>query len=337
MDYEDIEQILFLEKYRPETLDEVIGHEHKIARLKRLIKNRNLPHLLFTGAQGIGKTTMAIALANELFGDEFVDKNFKEMNASDSRGIDTVRGPIQDFASTVPYGPSSFKVLFLDEADELTKDAQAALRRTMEIHSDSCRFILGCNWSNKLIEPIQSRCAIFRFTVLSKANILKIIDTIDKGEDMRLPNKVKDYIADAAKGDARIAVNALQELSYIEGKVTIDEARYLIGWVDQELVERCLKEAFEGKFQRACATIDEMIYQYGYSGSEILEMMANIIDSMEMSRQDYGRLMAKIGDIDNRMTNGRSERIQLRCLIGWFGVMKYISPECPKAELENFI
>ena len=152
---------IWTEKYRPKNLDEVVGQKHVTERLKAYVSSNNMPHLLLTGPAGTGKTTCSLALAKEMFGDEWKG-NFIELNASDERGIDVVRGKIKEFARTAPLGSAEFKIIFMDEADALTSDAQAALRRTMEKFSKICRFILSCNYSSKIIDPIQSRCAVFR-------------------------------------------------------------------------------------------------------------------------------------------------------------------------------
>jgi len=153
---------IWIEKYRPKKLDDVAGQSKIIERLKTYAKTKSVPHLIFAGHAGTGKTTSAIALSREVFGDTW-KQNFNELNASDERGIGIIRGKIKDFARTAPIGKNRFKILFLDEADSLTNDAQAALRRTIEKYTHICRFILSANYSSKIIEPIQSRCTVFRF------------------------------------------------------------------------------------------------------------------------------------------------------------------------------
>ena len=147
---------IWIEKYRPATLNDVVGQREIVERLKNYVGAQSLPHLLFTGTAGIGKTTSAVALAREFFGDDW-QVNFRELNASDERGIDVVRNQIKQFARTAPMGKATFKILFLDEADALTNDAQSALRRTMENYAQTCRFILSCNYSSKIIDPIPIR------------------------------------------------------------------------------------------------------------------------------------------------------------------------------------
>ena len=159
-----MEQI-WIEKYRPNNLSEVVGQEAVTTRLKNYVKESSMPHLLFAGPAGIGKTTSALALAREMFG-ELWKHNLHELNASDERGIDVVRGKIKEFARTAPLGETGFKIIFLDEADALTGAAQAALRRTMEKYSRTCRFVMSCNFSSKIIDPIQSRCAVFRLSLI---------------------------------------------------------------------------------------------------------------------------------------------------------------------------
>src|SRR5660397_34443 len=213
-----IKEEIWIEKYRPKKLDDVVGQVEVIKRLKSYVQSRNLPHLLFSGPPGVGKTASAICVARELFGDDWLN-NFTELNASDERGIDVVRTKIKNFARTAPLGEAEFKIIFLDEADALTSDAQSALRRTMEKYTSSCRFILSCNYSSKIIEPIQSRCAVFRFRQLKEKDIKLYLTRIAKSEKIDLSDDAADALVHVAAGDMRKAVNSLQVAASLGDKV----------------------------------------------------------------------------------------------------------------------
>ncbi|HIJ02669.1 TPA: AAA family ATPase, partial [Candidatus Woesearchaeota archaeon] len=160
-----MESSLWTEKYRPESFSEVKGQKEIVKRIKAFVDQKNMPHLLFAGPAGTGKTTLSLVVVKQLYKDQW-HENFLDLNASDERGINIVREKVKDFARTKSLGKVSFKIIFLDEADALTPEAQQALRRTMENYSSTCRFIMSCNYSSKIIDPIQSRCAIFRFKLL---------------------------------------------------------------------------------------------------------------------------------------------------------------------------
>ncbi|MBT5739669.1 replication factor C small subunit, partial [Candidatus Woesearchaeota archaeon] len=176
---------IWTEKYRPQTFDEVKGQKNIVAKIKAFVETGNMPHLLFAGPAGVGKTTLSLVIAKQLFGENW-RQNTLELNASDERGIDVVRVKVKDFARTRSLGNVPFKLIYLDESDALTKDAQQALRRTMENYTKTCRFILSCNYSSKIIDPIQSRCAVFRFKPLPESEIYLVIDKIVKQEGLSI-------------------------------------------------------------------------------------------------------------------------------------------------------
>src|SRR3989344_5289837 len=179
---------IWTEKYRPATFADIKGQKEIVEKIKAFVESKNMPHLLFSGPAGVGKTTLSLVIARELFGENWRE-NTLELNASDERGIDVVRVKVKDFARTKAIGDVPFKLIYLDESDALTREAQQALRRTMENYTKTCRFILSCNYSSKILDPIQSRCAVFRFKPLNKEEIFTVIDKIAKEEVLSLAAK----------------------------------------------------------------------------------------------------------------------------------------------------
>ncbi|MBT4377117.1 replication factor C small subunit, partial [archaeon] len=212
---------MFVEKYRPKDFHEVKGQEKIVERVKAFIETKNMPHLLFSGPAGIGKTTLSLIIGNKLFGE---DKSslFLELNASDERGIDVVRNKVKDFARTRAIKDVPFKVIYLDECDSLTKDAQQALRRTMETYSNTCRFILSCNYSSKIIDPIQSRCTVFRFKPLTFENMKEIIHEISEKEGLQVTEEAGEALYEISNGDVRKLENTLQSCSVVAKEITKD-------------------------------------------------------------------------------------------------------------------
>ncbi len=210
---------MWVERYRPQTVADIKGQKAVVDRLKAYAETRTFPHLLFAGPPGTGKTTAALALTRDIFGETFRD-NTLEMNASDERGLESVRKKVKQFARASPLGGATFKVIFLDEADALTADAQGALRRIMEQYSQTCRFILSCNYSSKVIEPIQSRCAVFRFRPLADDQISGQIVEIAKLEKVTLEDDAVEAIVHVSLGDMRRAITALQVAASLGPHIT---------------------------------------------------------------------------------------------------------------------
>ena len=307
---------IWTEKYRPKTLDDVVGQKHVTERLKSYVASRNMPHLLLTGPAGTGKTTCSLALARGMFGDEWKG-NFIELNASDERGIDVVRGKIKEFARTSPLGGAEFKIIFMDEADALTSDAQAALRRTMEKYSGICRFILSCNYSSKIIDPIQSRCAVFRFKPLTSDDVREFLQMIVTKENVDITEEAMVGLIHVARGDMRRAVNSLQVAASLGKKVDLDLIYQTTGMANPEAVRNMLETALSGEFVKARNMLDETMITFGLSGQDIIRQIHSAIFDLTITDSEKVRLMDKTGEIEFRIVEGSNERIQLEALLAY--------------------
>jgi replication factor C small subunit len=307
-------ELPWTEKYRPKKLDDVAGQKQIVERLKAYVKAKNMPNMLFAGAPGIGKTTATLALAHDLFGENY-SGSILELNASDERGIDVVRGKIKDFARTIPLSDVPFKIIFLDEADALTTDAQQALRRTMELYSSATRFILSCNYSSKIIEPIQSRCAVFRFKHLQKEDMEKMLERIAKTEKLQLEKEGLEALVYVSEGDMRKAINALQGASLINKKISAEIVHRTSSLAKPQEIREMLTLAFEGKFLEAREKLDQVMIEYGMGGEEVMLQVYKEITKLDIPDRVKMELVDKIGEYNFRMVEGANERIQLEALL----------------------
>jgi len=307
---------VWTEKYRPRTLDEVVGQEDIVERLKAYVKTGNLPHLLFAGPPGTGKTTCAIALARDLFGDAWKSQFF-EMNSSDERGIDVVRNKIKEYARMVPLG-GNFNVLFLDECDHLTGDAQAALRRTMEMYTRSSRFILSANYSSRIIEPIQSRTAVFRFRPQKPEAIRTYLARIAQAEGLKVSEKAVDALVYVASGDMRKAVNALQVAASISTTIDEETLYKTASTARPEEVRKLIEVALAGDFLGARDALDHLLIEYGLSGEDILRQIHRTVFEVSLPDLYKVKLVDSVGEVEYRLVEGSNERIQLENLLARF-------------------
>lgn len=310
---------LWTEKYRPPTLSEIIGQESIIESLKKLVETKAVPHCLFSGPPGTSKTTAAMAMARDLFGDSF-ERNFMELNASDERGIDVVRNQIKNFARTMASGDAPFKILVLDEADHLTADAQHALRRTMESYAASCRMILICNYSSRIIPPIQSRCAIFRFSRLSNDDVISRLEYIAKEEGVKLLNTGTEAILYLTEGDMRAAINLLQAASSTNQKVTNEIVYSISGRADPETVRRMLNDAQGGKYIQSLDSLRNLIYQQGVSPVDLVKQIHREIDNLGLGNQKRMEILSQTAEIEFRVSEGANGEIQLSALLARIGL-----------------
>ncbi|QIO21556.1 replication factor C small subunit [Haloarcula sp. JP-L23] len=304
---------VWIEKYRPESLDDVMGHEDIVGRLQSYVRRNDLSHMLFSGPAGTGKTTCATAIARELYGEDWRE-HFLELNASDERGIDVVRDRIKNFART-SFGGVEYRIIFLDEADALTSDAQSALRRTMEQFSNNVRFILSCNYSSQIIDPIQSRCAVFRFSPLSDDAVESEIRHIAAEEDIELTDDGVDALVYAAAGDMRKAINGLQAAS-VSGDVVDESAVYAItSTARPEEIHDMVQSALDGDFTAARATLDRLLTEEGIAGGDIIDQLHRSVWEFDVDDEAAVRILERVGETDYRITQGANERVQLEAML----------------------
>lgn len=308
---------IWIEKLRPKTFEEIKGHKEIIKRIKSLVEQKNIPHLLFAGPAGTGKTTTALIIAKTLFKEHF-HNNFLELNASDDRGIDTVRIKIKDFARTKSIKDVPFKIILLDECDSLTREAQQALRRTMETYSNTCRFILSCNQSSKIIEPIQSRCAVFRFKPLPKEDIYEIINNIIKTESLKISKDAFNTLYEVSEGDIRKLQNILQASSTLNSEITEDIIYQVISLIKPKEIKKILELALNKKFIESRNLLLNTMLNNGLSGLDIIKQILRELNNLEIPDEKKLELIDKCGEMEFRITEGADEFIQMQCLLANF-------------------
>ena len=314
-------QQLWVEKYRPKEFSDVVGQEHIVKRVQAMVEQKNLPHILMAGFAGTGKTTLALLIAKKLFGEDWRN-NFLEMNASSDRGIDIIRNQIKDFARTKAMGTNLPKIILLDEADALTKEAQQALRRTMENYSQTARFILSANFSSNIIEPIQSRCAVFRFKPLENKDVAEVIKKIAKEEDLQIDSKTIEAVAEAAEGDLRKAVNILQSCASYDKKITEKHLYEIVSIASPKEVKEVLEIALNKDFLKARERLLEVMVNHGLSGTDVIKQIQKEIWNLDVSDETRLKLTEKCGEAEFRIVEGSDEFVQLEALLAGFVVAK---------------
>jgi len=307
---------MWTEKYRPQVLDDMVNQTEIVSRLKSFVKEKSLPNLLFVGPAGIGKTTSILAMARDLYGPSY--KNYiLELNASDERGIDVIRDKVKNFARTAAIASDvPFKILIMDEADSLTKAAQHALRRTMEIYTRTCQFCLIGNYSENIIDPIQSRCSTFRFSPLSEDDTKEWISTIASKEDVQLLEGGLEAIYEASKGDLRKSINLLQAAAAVQGSAVDDIAVYsILGRVSPKKVRDMIDLGLKGEFVEAREVLRSLLVDEGLAAKDIIRIVYSEVLKLKIPEIWKVRLSDTIGEIDYRLIQGGTAEIQLSVLV----------------------
>jgi replication factor C small subunit len=317
----------WVEKYRPRTLNDIVGQQEILKHLKGYAEQKAMPHLLFAGPAGTGKTTAGLCLIRDMFGDKMRrNQSYMELNASDARGIEVIRTLVKDFAKAIPEKGIPFRILILDEADNMTAAAQQALRRTMEKYTQNCRFILICNYSNKIIPPIQSRCAVFRFALLKDDQVRERIEYIAKEENVKLAKDGLDALVYVANGDCRQGINILQAAGMLAESITADLVYQITGRVQPAEIKKLLELAIAGEMAQAQEKLTDLIDTYGLSGRSLVSQMHRELYGFSIPEDTKVDIAKVLAEIDFRLSQGATEEIQLNALLAKIVIMQAKNP-----------
>lgn len=307
---------IWTEKYRPTTFDDIKGQKEIVEKVRAFVEFKNMPHLLFSGPAGVGKTTLSLVIARQLFGEHWRE-NTLELNASDERGIDVVRVKVKDFARTKAIGDVPFKIIILDESDALTREAQQALRRTMENYTKTARFLLLANYSSKILDPIQSRCAVFRFKPLSKEEIFAVIDKIAKEEELLLSLETKEALFEVCDGDVRRLENIMQSCAVLQKKIDPELIFSMASVAKPKEVNEVLSLAAKGNFPESRKKLLSLMLDYGLSGLDVIRQIQKEIWNLKLDDKKKVELVDKCGEVEFRMVEGSDEYIQLESFLAF--------------------
>jgi len=314
----DLNNLPWVEKYRPKTLDDLIAHEDIISTIDRFVTQDRFPHLLFYGPPGTGKTSTILATARQLYEPREFSSMVLELNASDDRGIGIVRGEILNFASTRTIFNKKFKLIILDEADAMTNDAQNALRRVIEKYADNARFCIICNYLSKIIPPLQSRCTRFRFGPLSTDQMVPRIDTVIKTEDIPVTPTGKQAIVDLAEGDMRKSLNILQA-AYMafcdKGKIDESEVYQCVGAPQKSVIADIMTHLMNDDVTTAFNKIQDIKTTKSLALQDIVQKVHQSVMDFKLEPKVKIFILSKLGQLERRLAAGSSENIQLGSLV----------------------
>ncbi|ODQ54700.1 DNA replication factor [Saitoella complicata NRRL Y-17804] len=312
----------WIEKYRPSTLEEVTGHQDIISTIERFIDGGKVPHMLLYGPPGTGKTSTILACARKIYGPKYKNQ-ILELNASDDRGIDVVREQIKTFSSTrqISMGPASaagpgFKLVVLDEADAMTQVAQNALRRTIEKYTRNVRFCIICNYVNKIITPIQSRCTRFRFSPLPIESVRHRVDHVIEAEGVKITDDGREALLKLSKGDMRRALNVLQACHAAYPNTSEEEVYACVGNPHPADLSLILNSMMSEEFYTSLRTITEIKTLKGLALQDILGGVYEQLEGVGLPVQVRVTVLERLAEIEYRLSTGSTEKIQLSAMIG---------------------
>lgn len=307
---------LWTEKYRPESLSDIVGQYKVIEKLKKYKKRGSLPHLLLIGPSGVGKTSSTIALSKEIYGKNWKG-NFLELNASHRRGIKAVREEVKNAAMTTSLTEKHFKIIFIDEAESFSNEAQSALRRIMEKYSSNVRFVLSCNNSSKIIDPIRSRCVQLYFRPLSKDNVIEWLEMIIKNEDLYIEDEAIKFLINYGKGNLREITNLLQLSSVFNKNINEEDLIEYNKFTGSEEVKRLLKDSFRKNFLEVRDKLYELMIEEGFSGREVLVKLHEELFKIPMDDEIRTKIVKKMAEVDYNMLEGSNDEIHLKNLLAY--------------------
>ncbi len=305
---------LWIEKYRPKKLDDILGQDEVVKKLKRYIHEGSMPHLLFSGPPGVGKTTSALALANEIY-PENRKANFVELTKSHERGINSIRGRVKEEARSRTLTEKNFKIIYMPRTEDLSREAQSAFRRTMENFSDNVRFILSCNTTSNIIDPIQSRCASFRFHPLRKETAEEWIRYIESEEDFEMDKNAVNVLIRVSKGNLWKLINLLQIAYLIDSEITEEIIKSAIKETKTADIKGMILKARKGKFGDVREELYDLLIEEGYPPKEVLKMIQEEIYNLPLDKDKRKKIVSKIGEVDFDLARGSKGQIHLQRLL----------------------